>query len=145
MPKVKILYEKTDGIYRLISKNAEGNNIDMGKKRRIAVIDKHDETAKTAPPLLLEEKTFIGRFLSMPFWAFRPLYKASYKHHTTLPFGDVVTGKLDMELYKKMSEDDTINELYSTKKSQIENFIMLAMCGALGFFAGVIFGPQILG
>jgi len=146
MTKIWILYEKSEGIWRLLKRKVDGNIVKIGRKKEMTVHniydDEPDSTKEKA--ITFESKSFWGKLLGLNIWGMGKLYRGSYAHHALIPWKEISKVPMDSEMYNLMSKDDTLKELFSKKKSQGEIFMILILAAVAGFFAGTVLGPTLL-
>lgn len=138
MPKVAVLYEIAEDIYRLLKREAEDHEIKISKNKTVKLVDEDGNKAK---PIMFETRNLIGRIFGtnalgpISLMSYIPKYKASYKHSHTVDFGGVTKGKMDMATYKLMSEEDSLKELLASDRPKFEMFMYFIFGAIAGAFA----------
>ena len=157
MVKVALFYEISEGVHKILFRNAEDNVIKISKSKRVKttgdkpVIDLAEREIKSRldtyefitesgkkiyEPIepkdfmiktFWGEKPIIGDILRMFGWGHEhiPLYHASYKNSTVIPWNaKVIKGNMDMNTYKLMSEEDSLHELLTPDTPRIEEWVI---------------------
>ena len=133
MPKVRVYYETTKGVYKWLKKTAKDDEIKITKDKVVKLID--PQQGDKVRPHMVMEKTFLGRLTGLPFWTIIPAYKATFKHSSVVPFGETSVGTMNMKMYSEMRKEDVIHELLKPEQDNKEKIIMYVVMALLGAFA----------
>ena len=143
MPKVKVYYEVSKGVFKWMKKDAKDNEIKLDKKNILKIDDPNSE--KRIEPNYTLEKTFWGRLLSLPLWTIYPTYMGSYKHGFVTGMGKVTLGTMDVNRARQLRREDVISELLTKNQKMSDIILFIGLAAAAAFMAGVMFGPQLTG
>ena len=147
MAKITIMYEYADNLYRIQHCRPKQGHIKPEKS----------VTVKTTLPdgrkpnyKLFRKKNVLGLVPPLDLfdfgWEHVPIYLASYKSSYLLDWGTVSSSpSMDPALYKKLREEDLALELLTPSRNRADQLMMLILGALVGFFAGVAFGPQLMG
>jgi hypothetical protein len=140
MQRVKVLYEVSEGIHRIIKRKADAERLLISKDVTVRLTDTE---GKNIEPKLLQEKSSFAKIPvlgDIAHWlggarTYIPLYKASFKNSVAEEFGRSTKADMNPTMYKKFSEEDSITELMKLDKG-MESFMMLL----LGLVIGALLG-----
>lgn len=146
MGKEKVLYETKEGCYEIITVKPKDGIAKFGKHGILKFSENKttSDDTKLGKPIYLKKKG-IGSSIFGLLFGIQPytlFWKGSYKHNVVVPWDEVITGKFDAKIYRKMSEEDSTVELLTTKADTMSQIMMVAMGLIIGVFLGMILVQQ---